>query len=85
MTAIWKYELLSGAIEVPLGAIFLTCQAQGVQWCVWMEVDPNEKRTETRAYRIVGTGHEFDPKGLEYFATIQSNGLVWHFYWERTK
>ena len=86
MKQIWKFELLSGAIDVPKDAKFLSCKAtiqfQGVKLCVWMLVDPDAD-PETRRYRIIGTGRAFDPEGYEYFATVQDGeGFVWHLFWE---
>lgn len=79
---IWKFELLSGSIEVPYGAKLLSCQWQGVKLCAWMIVDPFETRREIKEYKLVDTGHPFDPNGLEYFATMQDElMLVRHLFW----
>ena len=33
-----------------------------------------------RFFRIVGTGHDFDPAGLLYVGTVQTGIFVWHVY-----
>lgn len=33
-------------------------------------------------FYVVGTGWDFDPEGKHYVGTIQTNGLVWHYWME---
>lgn len=82
MKQIWKFRLVDGAISVPKGATFLSCQIQGIEICVWMLVDPDEVIREARRYQLIGTGHDFNPEGLEHFATLQDGAYVWHLFWE---
>jgi hypothetical protein len=85
MNAVWKFELLSGSIEAPLGAQFLSCQFQGHKICAWMLVDPNESRRVTIAYAILPTGGKHRlPRSATHWATLQDeDGLVWHIFGER--
>jgi hypothetical protein len=79
---IFKYELIIGdrvTVPMPQGAKVLTAQSQRGELCLWAEVDPNAPPVD-RCFRIVGTGHRFDPDGLRYVATVQSGLLVWHVY-----
>lgn len=82
MKQIWKFTLAGGAISVPKGAEFLSCYIQRGEICVWMLVDP-KATPEMWRYQIIGTGHDFNPEGLEHFATIQDSSFVWHLFWER--
>ncbi len=87
MRQIWKFKLTHGwthgSIEVPLGAEYLTCQMQHGEICAWFIVDPLKRdTTEVRRYQIIGTGHDFSPDGLEWFATVQDGSFVWHLFQE---
>jgi hypothetical protein len=82
MKQIWKFKLAHGMIEVPRGAQYLTCQMQHGEICAWFIVDPAERDLEVRRYQIIGTGHDFNPQGLEHFATVQDGAYVWHLFQE---
>ncbi len=82
MKQIWKFKLSGGLINVPRGAEYLSCQIQHGEVCAWFIVDPFEKSTEPRKYQIIGTGHDFNPEGLEHFATVQDGAFVWHLFQE---
>lgn len=78
---IWKYALDVGhsIIAMPAGAQVLTVQMQNGSPQLWALVDPTAKKKQ-RHFRVVGTGHEFDPTGCEYVATFQVPGLVFHVF-----
>ena len=89
MQAIWKYVLKiedASDIEMPAGAEVLTVQKQGGALCLWAVVNP-ESPTETRHFRVLGTGHEHEESlvALDYIGTAQmmGSGLVWHVFEER--
>jgi len=83
---IYKYELHVGAataIVMPAGAIVLTVQMQGNRLVMWALLDATLPLTETRTFRVVGTGHPIpDIAQLHYLGTAQMHGfgLVWHVY-----
>lgn len=79
---IFKYELPVKdlvAVPMPKGAKVITAQVQRGAVTLWAEVDPDAPRVERR-FRIVGTGHPFEPIGLSYIGTVQNGLLVWHVY-----
>ena len=65
----------------------LTVQRQGKNWSLWYETwadDPNAQRRQCYwRIHVIGTGHPFDPEGLDWIATQQDGEFVWHFYIER--
>ena len=59
---IYKYNFeVEGEVNIPMpkGAHVLTVQVQYNKPCLWAIVDPGQP-TETRSFRIFGTGHEID-------------------------
>lgn len=81
---IWKYELrFSGQVtlNLPENARILSCQMQRNVPCLWVIVNPAKEKVE-RTFRVIGTGHFFDPdsRDLEYIATVQGHALVWHIF-----
>ncbi len=77
MKAIWKYDLVAedyNAVLLPKGAKPLSVQVQGSNsdhvrmWCL---IDPDEKETEERIFRIAGTGHPIKDENLVFIDTFQ--------------
>ncbi len=59
---IYKYEMeVDGVVDIPMpkGAHVLTVKVQHGKPCLWAIVDPDAP-TETRSFRVFGTGHEMD-------------------------
>ena len=86
MAAIWKFPFNISdrfTYPMPVGAQILKVEAQANQPCIWALVDP-DAATGERTFRIVGTGHEFDPIGMKHVATFTTAGgmLVWHMFEE---
>lgn len=84
MAQVWKWLLEmtdENTIEMPEGASVLSVQVQHEHPCLWALVRPDAPRIQRR-FRIVGTGHEFDPTGLTYVGTFQLYGgeLVFHLF-----
>lgn len=80
--AIWKFplNLLNvQQVSMPTGARVLSVQLQGDTICLWAEVDPKAEQ-QPRDFYIVGTGHEYNPRGLEYRGTVQTGVYVWHVF-----
>ncbi len=46
--------------------------------CIWAIVDRQQPLVK-RAFLLMGTGHDFEPKG-DYVGTFQENGFVWHVF-----
>lgn len=85
-TTIWKYRLenvTSQTLKLPCGANILTVQEQGFSICLWVAVNPDEKRMVDRIFHIVGTGQKAQSLGdMNYITTLQQeNGaFVWHVF-----
>jgi hypothetical protein len=84
MRTIWKYQLeVAGLsiLQIPKGGKILCVQTQNEQPCVWVDVD-SEAPTETRWFKIFGTGHKMEINEGKYIGTFQlSNGsLVFHLF-----
>lgn len=86
---IWKFRFDvtdKPKITMPVGARILCVNVQGGQPYVWAEidnVDAAEIPTETRRFRMLGTGHEFDPgEAGRYIGTflMHEGYLVFHMY-----
>ena len=77
---VWKYDLaLLTHLQLPQRAQVLHVGSQDNDVVLWVAVDPDAPKVE-RAFRVVGTGHEFDPSEVaSYHGTAQlANGLVFH-------
>lgn len=48
---------------------------------LWALVDASEK-TKEFTFICVGTGIDFDPGRMRYVGTAQSEGFVWHLFYE---
>ena len=69
-------------IEMPADARVLTCQAQGIDPCLWALVDPAND-TVVRRFMLVGTGWPIDidlVDSLTHIGTAQTPGFVWHVF-----
>lgn len=84
MKTIWKFPIeVTDRFELvlPVGARVIWVAAQGPEGAVlWAEVD-TDAPTETRRFRLVGTGHAL-VEGLEYLGSFQllSGSFVGHLY-----
>lgn len=86
---ILKYELRPSSgksdveVTIPWGATVFSIQAMGTGVFLWALVDPDEKETVQRHFRVERTGDtvEWDSK-LQHVATIQlmGGGLVFHVF-----
>jgi len=87
MTYVYKYPLAiqqSQFVTVPLGAEFLTAQAQHEGICLWALVTPSQKE-ERRFIEVFGTGHTMPPASRDYIGTVQLEGgsLIFHVFERR--
>jgi hypothetical protein len=99
MRVVYKYPLRDDTavfadwytVEMPTGAQVLTVQLQRGEPMLWALVDPREKKTVGRRFRLAGTGQPLgeDPKGgvsgaVRYVATFQLLGgeIVLHLFEE---
>ena len=75
MKTIYKYTIPvedNFSLELPKGAEILTVQEQHGSPQIWALVNPDTSFTETRNFRLAGTGHLIEEKeGLEYIGTFQ--------------
>jgi hypothetical protein len=86
MSVIWKYEIpLTDVIKIsmPEGAKILHFGFQSEQVCIWVEVEPDNKKEE-RTFTTIGTGRNFDSSNLSYIGTYLTcaDRYVWHVYEE---
>jgi len=65
-------------VEMPFDAEILTIADQNGEAKIWAKVDP-EADTETRYFKIVGTGHDV-PEGYFYITTFHQGSFVWHVF-----
>jgi hypothetical protein len=92
MRTIWKYPAAPPAAElfattwtldIPKGSIIRHLNTQWEQPQMWVEVDP-ERETETRRFKLVGTGHAEIEEGAVYVGTFMVNAdledFVFHVY-----
>lgn len=79
---IFKYEITVGPGEAPLelpeGAKILSVQEQKGWVVLWAEVDPG-RLLKPSGLIMIYTGSDV-PGDARYLATVQSGGLVFHFY-----
>jgi hypothetical protein len=81
---IWKFPIALGEnfVKVPTGAELLpgSMQVQRSTICIWALVNPEEKKTETRAIHVMGTGNDipYPDAHRSYLGTIQIGDFVWH-------
>jgi hypothetical protein len=83
MRAIWRYTFPAAPgvypTKMPIGARVLHVREKRNGPTVWAEVDPDADILETRTFRVVATGEEFDG-GWSYLGTAHTHdgALVWH-------
>lgn len=63
--------------NMPTGAAIVFVAAQDNYVCLWAIVDP-EMPTESRTFKIIGTGHEFDDYACDYYGSVIMELFVWH-------
>ncbi len=85
---IWKFHLANGIIylshgtvkiQAPRFARFIKVGIQHETVFAWAEVVP-EQPLEATKILVRGTGHPFTGKENQFLGTLQSSGLVFHFY-----
>lgn len=84
MEKMFKYPLTAEVtdLQLPQGAIPLSCGMQGNTIVVWCKVDP-AKPTTTRKMRIVPTGADIPEMCSAFIGTVQTAmGLVFHIFEE---
>lgn len=81
MKTVWKFQLRwtdQISVQMPESAKILSAQIQNGEICLWALVFP-ENTTESRRFRISGTGHPITEK-VEFIDTVQVDGLVFHVF-----
>lgn len=76
---VWKYDVESGSVSMPLGAEILSVQMQRGVITLWALVDPTAP-VVTRSFVVVGTGHDLPDGNLMYRGTVQAGTFVWHVF-----
>lgn len=84
---IWKYLIQRASeftLDMPEGGFeFLSIQMQHGAPCMWVLVDPGQRKVPHR-FRVLPTGQEFDrddPTRMPYLGTFQPVvGLVFHLF-----
>lgn len=84
---IWKYDIQildRFLVTMPEGAEVIHVDVQHGTPRMWVKCDPL-KPDENRAFRIIGTGHEFDDSELLFIKSFFTEGglYVWHLFEER--
>lgn len=82
---IWKFaitDLDALTSQMTVGARVLAVQMQGDVPTMWVLMDPDATKQQ-RHFVVKGTGWNFDAIGLEYVATWQQDGFVWHLFERR--
>jgi hypothetical protein len=86
MKQIYKYKLENideQSVEMPAGAKILTVQVQYGNPVIWAICDTEAEKTETRVFRIYGTGHDIDESVSDtYIGSYQlySGQFVGHLF-----
>jgi hypothetical protein len=84
MTVVFKYPLAITdvqTVEMYSGASILDCQLQDDRIMMWCLVDPTRGTFKTTIY-IFATGEPIDIWPLDFIATVQRKGNVWHVFRE---
>jgi len=84
MQQIWKYLIPvkdEFSVDMPEGATILAVQMQRNEPHIWALVYP-ANHSETRRFRVFGTGQPIDDHNLSYIGTFQILGgdLVFHLF-----
>lgn len=85
---IFKYPVLTEnanqtefVIKMPTGANILSFQTKNNEPYIWAEVGSDSSQQESRSFKLVGTGIDFERKQSDrYIATTQCGNFVWHLY-----
>ena len=85
---VYKYPIVDQVdftLELPKRSVILTVQTQRGAPMMWALVDPEEKGTEVRKFKLVGTGRQFTVfPGMLYHGTFQvqegSSHFVFHLF-----
>lgn len=82
MRQIWKYLINiiddNQNIIMPTGARLVHVGQQHEQIGLWFEVDPQEKCSVSRSFRVFGTGHPIE--NGSHIGTVVMIPFVWHVY-----
>lgn len=76
---VWKYDVESGSVSMPVGAELLSVQMQRGVITLWALVDPAAPAVH-RSFVVVGTGQDLPDGDLVYRGTIQAGAFVWHVF-----
>lgn len=82
MSKIYKYYLEleeEQKVWMPKDAQILDVQLQHEHIVFWAIV-PLDIHEVHRYFKIVGTGHQFDPTNLVFLKSIQQGWCVWHVF-----
>lgn len=87
MRTIYKYRIVpddAHTLRLPIGAEFLSIQEQHGSPQAWFLIDPDEKVSVKRFFRVYGTGHDMPDDPGKYLGTFQLHGgsLVFHLFEE---
>ena len=81
---IWKYKFpIDDEFSLKMAdGIILDAQIQHGVPCMWVKTSGLPESIKLRRFAIIGTGHDFDARGLVYIATFQmyDGALVWHLF-----
>lgn len=88
MKSVYKYKLTAEvfsqqSIQMPQGAQILTCKVQEKDLCLWVLVDTQTIKFETRTLFLVGTGRAVPDCDLNYIGSYHVNEgmqLVFHLF-----
>jgi len=83
MKTIYKYELFpTTVVRLPQDAEILTVQVQGQTAVLWVLLDPERRREQTRTLIAYPTGGEIPDavQARHYVGTFQTHGLVYHVF-----
>lgn len=89
MQTIYKYQLSTSdsetIVSLPVGAVVLRVDAQGININLWAIVSTDTKETEERVFEVFGTGHPMRLLPRKYINTffVEDNSFVFHAF-ERT-
>lgn len=81
--AIWKFPIIRDVVEMPSGAVIISCQAQDGVPTIWAIVDPSAEVVKRR-FVVLTTGAEFTVGfvgGTKHLATLFFiGGIVGHVF-----
>lgn len=87
---IYKYPLNKAVtrLDIPAGGKILTAQLQGDRIVLWAQIDETQFNDDSYYVYLMFTGEKFQSTTIDpsatYLATVQdTDGLVYHVYYER--